>query len=230
MTRLYEPLRLAMAVLTYNRIAMLMQTLSSLGAGLYRAEPQIEWHLTVVDNGSHDGTQDWVAEMPAGYCNRDGNVTVGHGMNLAISRALVWEPDIVLFTADDYRYAAGWADKLAAFWGEAPAEVALVCCNLEPDYDWNKPSGVIEAGGQRALARASVPGSNWSFRAKDWPAIGPLVETTGGEDLAVCKRLRGQGRVLCAMDLTEHIGERASAWGNGSWRVARPLDRERWGI
>jgi len=222
-------MKLAVAVLTYNRQELFLRTLHSIQEGLHQY-PILERELVVVDNGSTDGSAELLQGMIGGYCNTDGNHTVGHGMNLAITRALASKPDLVLFTADDYEYKPGWASKLARFWWWAPPEVALVCCNLEPDYDWNKPHQVVASGGEIALARESVPGSNWSFRASDWPLIGPLAETTGGEDLAVCKRLRQAGRLLCALDLTEHIGERQSAWGNGSWRYARPLDRERWGI
>jgi hypothetical protein len=155
---------------------------------------------------------------------------VGHGMNLAITAALAYDPDIVLFTADDYEYKPDWQERLLAFWSEAPEDVKLVTCNLEPEYTWNTVLGTVDAGGQRALVRASVPGSNWSFRARDWPLIGPVREITGGEDLEVCAWLQRDGYRLCALDLTEHIGEQQSAWGNQSWRIARPLHKERWGL
>ena len=222
-------MKLAVAVLTYNRQELFLRTLHSIQEGLCQAWA-IEHDLTVVDNGSTDGTAELVRGLEGGYANVDGNRTVGHGMNLAITRALASKPDLVLFTADDYEYKPGWASKLARFWWWAPPEVALVCCNLEPDYDWNRPHQVVASAGILGLARESLPGSNWCFRASEWPLIGPLAETTGGEDLAVCRRLRRPGRLLCALDLSEHIGERQSAWGNGSWRYARLLDRGAWGI
>jgi hypothetical protein len=60
--------------------------------------------------------------------------------------------------------------------------------------------------------------------------IGPLEHTTGGEDGAACRKLRENGYRLAALDLAEHIGEEQSAWGNMSYRRAKPLDREKWGI
>jgi glycosyltransferase involved in cell wall biosynthesis len=216
-------MRLAIAVLTYNRMGLFLDTLQSIGTTFLPT--------TVVDNGSSDGTQNVVKMInPGGYLNQDGNHTAGHGMNLAIERALRWLPDIVLFTADDYHYRPDWQRKLTDFWEGAPERVALVSCHLEPDYDWNQPSGVVRVGAQQALVRDSLPGSNWSFRASEWPIIGPIAETTGGEDLDVCRRLREQGRQLCALDLAIHTGEQRSIWGNQSWRIARELDREKWRV
>jgi hypothetical protein len=53
--------------------------------------------------------------------------------------------------------------------------------------------------------------------------VGPLADQTGGEDLAVCRDLQARGYKLAALDLTDHIGERESAWGNRSWERAQPL-------
>jgi hypothetical protein len=61
-------------------------------------------------------------------------------------------------------------------------------------------------------------------------AIMPIDERTGGEDLSVCKRLRDHGYKLAALDLAIHIGEQASAWGNDSWRYAKPFDYQLYGF
>jgi hypothetical protein len=53
--------------------------------------------------------------------------------------------------------------------------------------------------------------------------IGPIADKTGGEDHEVNQKLRANGFRLAALDLTDHIGERESAWGNQSWTVAKPL-------
>jgi glycosyltransferase involved in cell wall biosynthesis len=213
----------AVALLTYNRRVLFERTLASIGLGGY---PHT---LHIVDNGSTDGTAARVADL-GGHVNTGSNHTVGHGMNRAIGLALAEQPDLVVFTADDYEYGAGWLLRLVNFWRAAPPTVGLVCGNWEPEYSWNTVEGVLHLGGEQALVRATLPGSNWSFRAADWPLIGPLAETTGGEDLAVCQRLRGMGRLLVALDLCAHIGEQQSAWGNESYKQARPLNREAWGL
>lgn len=222
-SHLAADIKVAVAILTWNRKDLFKRTLRSL------KNTEYPYALSIVDNGSTDGTERIVRSL-GGYLNTTGNHTAGYGMNLAITRALMCKPDIVVFTADDYEYRSGWLETLVNFWKHAPDSVILVTCNLEPVYGWNTVRGMVEYGGVRALVRDSVPGSNWSFRARDWPLIGPLQEKTGGEDLAVCARLRERGYSLCALDLAEHIGEKQSSWGNRSYLFGQPLDRERWGI
>jgi len=129
-----------------------------------------------------------------------------------------------VFSADDYKYKPGWAARLLAFWQAAPSWVGLASLNWEPVYPWNAVLDDLTIGGERTLLRATVPGSSWSFRASAWRNIfGPLADQTGGEDLTVCRDLQAKGYKLAALDLTEHIGERESAWGNQSWQRAEPL-------
>lgn len=211
-----QPLKIAVALLTYNRMGFLQRTLTSLD------QTPGAWTLDMVDNGSIDGSAEFVRSH-GGYANTDGNRTVGHGMNLSIGMALERKPDIVLFTADDYEYRRGWLDKLAAFWQAAPACVVIASLNPEPLYAWNAITGSGEAGGVRYITRVSLGGSQWSFRAKDWPLIGPIAEKTGGEDLEICYRLIRKGYSLAQLDLSVHAGEKNSAWGNQSWIYAQAL-------
>lgn len=227
-------MRVAVAVLTYNRFDLLYRTLAS----LRRSGHPFALHL--LDGGSTDPLQ---REFVLANGGRLAQIaTVGESVNVAVNWALESKPDLILFTADDYEYRAGWLAALVRFWEAVSPDVALVSCNLEPEYSWNTVQDVIDAGEVRtprgtyhtgrALVRSTLPGSNWSFRASMWPQIGPLEHRTGGEDLAVCRRLWGQGYRLAALDLAEHIGEGdgLSAWGNESWRQAIPLDRQKWGI
>ncbi len=225
-------MKMAAAVLTYNalstgRLDDLRRTMQSL---VYEADS-----LVLFDGGSNDGSIDALvkAQYPLSYIT-DGTAivrtTVGKATNIAVGLALAKQPDVVLFSADDMEYTANWRRRLESFWKAAPPDVALCSLHLEPDYPWNQPEGVVDAGGERALVRASIPGSCWSFRADMWQHIGPLPDKTSGEDLETCNKLRGMGFRLCALDLAEHIGEQRSAWGNQSWRYAKPLDKARWGL
>lgn len=210
--------RVTICVLTYNRKALFLRTISSMfNAG----HPH---NLIVVDNGSTDGTADIVKDM-RGVCNRSDNHSTGYGMNLAIKAALETNPELILISADDFQYKPDWLLKLASFWYECSQSVIMASCYLEPSWNWNEITETGYAGGQRYAIRDSIPGSNWSFRASDWTSVYPIEERTGGEDLNICRRLRGQGYKLAALDLVEHIGEQESAWGNESWRYAKPLDK-----
>ena len=215
-----EAVKVAVAVLTYNRFALLKCTLASLRCSDY------PFDLCLLDGGSSDPLQRDFVLVQGGHLAQI--TTIGESVNVAVEWALEGKPDLILFSADDYEYKPGWLASLVRFWEAAPLDVALVCCNLEPDYDWNAVQGVIVAGGMLALVRDSVPGSNWSFRVGMWPQIGPLEAKTGGEDLEVCRQLREQGYRLVALDLCGHIGERQSAWCNRSWENARPLDKKLW--
>lgn len=214
----FQPLKVVVALLTYNRMSMLVRTLGSLK---YPDHPYIP---VIVDNGSTDGSAELVKEI-GGVLNRSDNHTTGRGMNIAITEAMKHEPDIILFTADDFEYRKGYVRRLVEFWQNAPEDVIMASCYLEPLWDWNKIIKVDTAGNQRYAIRESIPGSNWSFRASDVSKIFPVSEQTGGEDLAVCNRLRRQRYKLAALDLVDHIGEEQSAWGNESWKYATPLDK-----
>lgn len=214
-------MKIGVAMLTYNRKALFINTLDSLLANrMY--ETGSSFSLSVYDNGSSDGTDKLVREI-GGQVNTGENHTTGHGMNRAIEMAMKTKPDVILFTADDFFYRSDWLERLVTFWETAPANVVLASCYLEPDWDWNKIQE-IKLPGQNHVIRASVPGSNWSFRTSDLYRIYPVAEKTGGEDLEICKRLTDQGYKLAALDLVKHTGEKQSAWGNGSWQYAKPLD------
>ena len=220
-------MKIGVGVLTWNhrktgREQMFYDALLSLTNGGQAVD------VVVVTNGSTDGTQDTVRRL--GGIVDDGNSQIWYGMTRAIEEVIARGADIVLFTADDITYYPGWADKLAAFWQDAPEEVKLCSLILEPVYPWNTIRGTVEAGGLRALLRDSVGGCSWSFRASDWPIIGPLPQVMPGEDLIVSRRLIEQGYYLAQVELGEHVGEKVSAWLNESWKYAQPLDRARWGV
>lgn len=208
-------MKVSIAMLTYNRLPLLHTTIHSL---LDSGHP---YRLHLFDGGSTDGSLEFAREIGG---KSIGPGKVGGLMNFAIAAALGDKPDIVVFSADDYAYNDGWLADLVAFWQAAPPEIVIACANWEPSYPWNAITERHVIGGQAVLIRASVPGSSWSFRAADWPIIGPIADKTGGEDLEICSRLIAQGRKLAALNLSGHIGEKQSAWGNESWRIAKPLE------
>lgn len=191
-------------------------------------EPYEHYTLDITTNCSTDST-DKVVRKLGGIVNND-VCQMWWGMEMAILAAAEHKPDIILFTADDIEYYPGWMEKLLAFWREAPDDLVLLTLFIEPEWDWNIPTGTIDAGGMRAITRASTPGACWSFRASDLDKVLPTGRRSPGEDLDVCERLRKAGYRMAQVDLADHIGEKQSAWGNQSWRTARPIDRAKWGI
>lgn len=217
-------MKVVVAVLTYNRLDLLKSTLSSIAQADYCHT------LLVVDNGSTDGSAEYVKSI-GGYCNETGRTSYGYGINLAVNKALATQPDLIVFSADDYTYVPGWLRRLVAWWQDVPVGVLITSVNLEPDYPWNSITRCLAAGGERGVLRTSLPGSSWTFRAEDWEAIGPVREATlDSEDLEICRRLTGFGYLLAALDLSEHSGERVSACHNMSWTIGKPVDKTKWGL
>ncbi len=188
----------------------------------------------VVSNGSTDGTDKVVRALPRGIVD-DRNAAMWWGCSIAIMAALDDGADVVLFSADDITWRDGWLPKLQAWWAEAPDDVVLAGGFLEGEFPWNRPTGTIDAGGIRGLVRPSVPSATWTFRARDWTKIRDPEKLTvhqesPGEDHGTCQRLLANGYRLVQLDLAEHSGVHASAWGNRSYEYEKPLDRKRWGV
>lgn len=210
-------MNVSIALLTYNRKILFLQTLNSIYDAGY------PYSLSIFDNGSNDGTAEIVKEI-GGQVNTGDNHTTGYGMNRVTEMAMTHNPDLILFTADDFAYYKDWLARLVSFWEHAPADVIMASCYLEPSWDWNAIERTGDAGGEHYAMRASIPGSNWTFLAADIGKVFPIREATGGEDLEICRRLTGDGLKLAALNLVEHIGEEQSVWGNKSYLYAKPLD------
>jgi len=217
-------MRTVVAVLTYNRRDLFERTMASLQG------TALPFGLVVVDNGSTDGTAERVQKL-GGICNRTGNHMIGYGFRLAIEAALDQEPELIVFSGDDYEYRDGWLERLAAFWEATPPKVALATCHIEPTHAYNTILGTLDAGGQRALVRGTVPSASWTFRAGLWPEIETMVP---GDvhmfDKNVCRYLRQSGRLLCALNLAEHLGHGKHSWTDKPFTFGVPVDFAKWGL
>jgi hypothetical protein len=219
-------LTVAAGILTYQ---MFVTGRSDYFWATYSAFHDAEPHaLVVCTTGSSDGTQDVVSDL--GGIDDAGPASVGRGMTLAIEACIASGADIIVFSADDVVPVDGWLPRLVDFWQHAPESVKLATLFLEGQFDWNRIAAAANVGRERVLFRASIPGSSWSFRAADWPLIGPIEQRTGGEDLAICQRLRHHNYSLAALDLAVHAGREQSAWGNESHRYEMPLNRHAYGF
>ena len=208
---------------TYGRMEMLQACVASLAA---EADEVI-----VVDNGSTDTTSKWV-EVIGGYLHRpdDGVTTCGRGMNIVGSACSV-RGDITVLTTDDTYWRPGWRAVVEDFWAHAPDQVKILCGVQEPDYPWSTPAGKMTVGSTTALLRPTVPSPGWTFRSRDWATIGPVPEMPPMyDDVPACERLVANGFLLAAVDIVDHVGEKASTWGNESWKGAVPLSCDMAGV
>ncbi len=209
--------------ITTNRLSLLERAYET----LHEADA-----LLVLDNGSTDGSAEIVQKKYYAGLNLTTDKSIGRGMNLAINAAISQKADIVLFSADDMAYFLGWRKRLEVMWKKAGKDVAIICPQLEPIYEWNTVLEHVDLGGEWLVSRRTVPGSCWSFRASDWPVIGPVPEEAH-EDVIVCDKIRALGRKMLATNLAIHYGEGKSTWGNQATSdgrvfpmLALPVDKE----
>jgi hypothetical protein len=223
-----KDLNIVIAVRTWNiirtnRLSLFQQTIASLELAGY------PYTRIIFDNGSNDGTADLVRDL-GGYTlpPDENNCTAGRGMNLAIEKALLLKPDIIVFSDDDVAWHSGFLCAIVKFWSCAPINIAILGGFVEPRFSWNMAYGVIECNGIRALLTTTTPGGAWAFRAKDWENIGPLLNNMSG-DVWGCTILRSQGRRVCQADLALHIGDNSSSWGNTAYIHEPKADLDSWG-
>lgn len=217
-------MKVVVALLTYNRLDLFSQTIASL------RRTNVSFELLPVDNGSTDGTAERVREL-GGICDGAENHTIGHGFRIAVTAALERDPDLLVFSGDDYEYHDGWLERLLAFWNDPPADVDICGCHLEPVYGWNKPLGTVESGGQRALVRATVEGASWTFLPSLWNRIEQWIpDHSHHYDKRICRELRQAGRRICVLPVAEHIGDGRRVWSDKRRPRGQSVDREKWGI
>ena len=220
-------MRVACAVLTFN--VYTLDRLDGLHTTL-RTISEPGWPVFLVDNGSTDQTEDLVRRL-GGWRNPGPNRTIGEGMNCAIGAALSVKPDVVVFSNDDMRWHAGWADQLQAFWAEAPEDIAICGGLLERKvWSWNTPIAAHQIGAVRVLERATIPAGAWTFRSSKWLDIGPIpTQDNCWTDVPTCRKLTAAGMRLVCADWADHLAPDRSAWGNRSMEHGEPLDAS-WGF
>lgn len=206
------------AILTYKPEATgRLKQLVSTWAGLF-VEANEVW---IVDNGSgadevaaiHDAFMEGVGHRVNVWTHSDKLHTSGHGTNLQarILAGLSQPGDICVLSDDDMAWRPRWRDTLQKWWEEAPADVILTGCHLEPPYPWSPVEGRHDFP---ALYRGSTGAASWSYRAESHSLIFPIPERVQGTgDVPACTRLRSSGRRIAQLDLADHVGQ-ASTWGN----------------
>jgi len=207
--------KVAAVVLTYRavstgRVGLLRSCVESLREADY---------LQVVDNGSTDGTRELVKEW--GGVSHDAPIhTSGHGNNLAARVARGSGADLYVFSDDDMYWRPGWRERLEAWWSEAPADLAMTGCHIEPDFWWNKITDRVVCGGVPGLVRSSTGGASWSMPADRFDVFfGPCgiwQQNQGYGDVMACDRVYGRGYRIGQIDLATHKGQGMSTWGNAT--------------
>lgn len=209
-------MKIVAAVLTYNQYAnerrdLFEQAVESLGSV----------PTYVVDNGSTDGTDRLVRsdDRWRPFVNTGSNHTCGYGTWLCCRVLAGTDADICVVSDDDMVWTDGWADRLAAWWADAPDELLLTGGHLEPDFPWNTIVGHVRYGTEQGLLRSSTGAASWTFRKRQYMDLAGMVRTVpidrqGTWDVPVCNKITAAGWQIGQVDLADHAGRGRSSWGN----------------
>lgn len=159
-----SPRGVAVAVTTCSGLAHLRTLLPALRE---QADPGVPWKVWLLDNGSRDGTAEWVARQhpEVTLVTSRENLGFGAGNNLLACRA---DADAIVFLNDDTRPARDWLRALVGALADSPPDVGAVAGQI---VDWSSTrldfaNGILVFDGhafqldhRRPLDRARIPAS-----------------------------------------------------------------------
>lgn len=116
------PEMVSVVVLAWNRLEMTRQTVGSLLATLPEKR-----ELIVVDNGSTDGTREWLAEeVAAGRVQAAVTLDANRGSSQGFNYGLrLVRGDLLVLTDNDYEFMPGWFKTCTKVMGAVPMMGAL---------------------------------------------------------------------------------------------------------
>jgi glycosyltransferase involved in cell wall biosynthesis len=206
------PVRVQVAICTWNRCSLLRQTLESF-RGL-RVAPHVSWDVIVVNNNCTDATADVVREfdrlLPIRMVDEP-QPGLSHARNRALA---VCDADYVIFTDDDVQLHEDWLMAFADACHRFPAAAAFGG-PVDPWFPVQPTPELVEAfpairngfcGIDHELPLGFLPprrrltGANMAFRASAClgiqfdPALGVKgTSLAGGEETAFITALRQRG-------------------------------------
>jgi len=212
--------KVSVCLLSWNGRRHLETCLAALRA---QRAPGVDWEVLLLDNGSDDGTVDWVRRENSWVRLYGSPVNTGFcaGNNLLVSKA---EGDAVAFLNNDTRPAEDWLAALVAALQRAPGDVAAVSGRI---LDWEGRRldfgrGVMTFDGHafqldfgRPLGRARLPedeeellfpcGGNMLVRKDSFLAAGGFDEAYFAylEDVDLGWRLWSGGERVLYADAAE---------------------------
>ena len=145
------PRMLSVAICTWNRSALLRETLDALTA--LDVPPQLRWELVVVNNNCTDGTprvlHDFYDRLPLTVVNetRQG---LSHARNAAVARC---SGDYIVWTDDDVRVQHGWLTAYARAIDACP-NACFFGGPIMPRFEHTPPSWLIQVWPRVASAYA----------------------------------------------------------------------------
>jgi len=231
---------ISILICTRNRMDSLRQTLDSVSRLTIPATIRVE--LVVVDNGSADGTGDFLAQLRIPHMSvraiREESRGVGNARNAALRAAT---GEILLFTDDDTRLPTDWISALCDPILCGRADAVAGCVALAPDLerDWMRPlhRAILAATDRLDLENPQeMFGASMAFSRRileKVPAfdaeLGPGTEVGGMEDTLFSWQIKQAGfRIVATTDgVVEHhpdmIRLSRLAYIRGTQQYARSL-------
>ncbi len=166
------PPKVSVLILSWNGKQHLEVCLPALQAQL---DPGVPWEVLVLDNGSHDGTAEWVARHHPAVRLLQSPVNLGFcaGNNRLVEAA---DGDWVAFLNNDTRPQPQWLAALVATLAGAPADIAAVSGQI---VDWE--------GERLDFAQGVLTFDGHAFqKGFGWPLATAPVPTAGSELLFAC--------------------------------------------
>jgi glycosyltransferase involved in cell wall biosynthesis len=227
----------SIVVPAYNALGYLQQTLPAL---LVLVEMNRGVELILVDNGSTDGTWDFVraAEHPRFICLKRPDVRVGEVRN---SGARLARGRILVFVDADCLIEGNYLEEIDKAFAESGAAAVGAYYSMSPSPNWLERSWhFLHAPSGSGFVRW-VPAGNLAVRRDVFEAAGRFrSDLRSGEDVEFCRRLHDHGgRVYQSTGIiSRHLGNaqrimdfvRKHAWHGeamlavpGESRLSRPL-------
>lgn len=193
--------RLRIAILTHNALEFSSLCLNSLAA-----HTRVAHEISVLDNGSDDGTPDWLREQRMQNLRvmlSPLNVGVPKGRNLLLAAILprTKTDDLIVFLDNDVEALTGWHDPFLGLFSEQ-AGVAIAGVTGHQIVVGQEQRELLPSPQAGPAEVDVVSGYCLWVRAGTAAALGPFDENLGlfwHEDDDYCVRAKGLGLRVCAL-------------------------------
>lgn len=159
-------MKIATCIVTFDRCEYTQRTVES-----YLATCKPGNALVIVDNGSTDGTRDWLETLsdPEVIFNR-GNVFPGAATNIGWAHLLElgYDADLLQRSDNDVEFLDGWQDEVEACFTAMPGLGQLGILNMHEDFPEGAPLQKHTEGGVTVNRAFRSIGGNCVLRRDLW--------------------------------------------------------------
>lgn len=134
----------------------------------------------------------------------------------------LYDPEALLFTADDYEYKPTWYENLSKVLGASASGLSHISMEKEPRFPWANILKCQKVDGVQYFQRETVPSANMAMTISSWYRLKCVYKSckdfkTGDH------RINGwcteKGLEIGCIDEAEHIGALQSSVGNPSFQI-----------